>query len=44
MTQYKISRIETGATDASADDIETIATRGLGLTMPEFYGAEAHAS
>lgn len=43
--QHKISRIETGATDASADDIEAIA-RGLGLSMAEFYGGavEAHAS
>ena len=44
MTQYKISRIETGATEASADDIEAIATKGLDLSMPEFYGAEEKAS
>ena len=43
MPQYKISRIETGAIDAHADDIEAIAT-GLGLSMAEFYGGEARAS
>lgn len=44
MTQYKISRIETGKTEASADDIELIATKGFGVSMPEFYGAEEKAS
>ncbi len=38
MPQHKISRIETGATSASIEDVETI-VKALGLTMLEFYGA-----
>lgn len=44
MVQYKISRIETNATDVSAGDLEIIVMRGLGLSMAEFYSSRARAS
>lgn len=39
----KIWKIEHGGQAARASEIETIAT-ALGLSMPEFYGAEERAS
>ena len=41
MPQSKISRIETGSSEASVEDLETIVTAGLKLTMVEFYGVDA---
>lgn len=34
--QYKVSRIETGATTVSTEDVELLVDK-LGLTMAEFY-------
>jgi transcriptional regulator with XRE-family HTH domain len=42
MTQYKISRIETGSSsDWSVQDLEAIVVRGLKMTMAEFYRTRA---
>ncbi|HVJ27910.1 MAG TPA: helix-turn-helix transcriptional regulator [Vicinamibacterales bacterium] len=45
LPQSKISRIESGGTTLTADDLEAIVGKGLKLTMAEFYGvAEGKAS
>lgn len=44
MPQYKISRIETGETSATVEDLEVIVARGLRISMTDFYEARAKAS